>query len=123
MSLYRTSRIVFPVLLALTFTLIQVQVVKASTPVVENEPATNIYADLALLNCYVSDTGTCSWYDIYFVYYYEGGTHQHSTAQHCTDPGETGIWVDYLIPGTQYFFYPVVVTIEGIVEITQPTLK
>jgi hypothetical protein len=119
--LCRLSRILLPVLLASVYALIPIQV-KASTPVVENEPAKNIYADAALLNCYISDLGNCSWYDIYFVYYAEGSSRQKTDTQHFTELGEASIYADYLSPSTRYFFYPVVVTVGGTDEITQPTL-
>jgi len=111
-----------PALLAFVYALIPVQV-KASTPVVENEPAINIYADFALLNCNIPEIGGCSWYDIYFVYYKEGGPYQKTDSQHFTDPGEASIWADSLIPDTRYYFYPVVVTVGGTDEFTQPTLS
>ena len=85
-------------------------------------PATNVYADFALLNCNIPEIGGCSWYDIYFVYYDEGSPHHKTDTQHFTDPGEASIWADSLIPNTQYFFYPVVITVGGTDEYTQPTL-
>ena len=109
-----------PVLLGFAYSLTPIQV-RASTPVVDNEPATNIYADLALLNCNVPEIGGCSWYDIYFVYYKEGGLYQKTSTQHFTDPGEASIWADSLIPDTRYFFYPVVVTVGGTDEFAQST--
>jgi hypothetical protein len=118
---YKISRILLPVILGFVYPLIPVQL-RASTPVLENEPATNIYADFALLNCNVPEIGGCSWYDIYFVYYKEGGLYQKTATQHFTDPGEAGIWADSLIPETRYFFYPVVVTVGGTDEFKQPTL-